>query len=82
MLISKQTGWSVLMTVNSAGGAYSVSVTFPPVVISCNRHEWNNLSKEDFGRLPKVDLLQVDDPRHNRLVYIFLLIHFECEIIM
>lgn len=77
MLISKQTGWSVLMTVNSAGGAYSVSVTFPPVVISCNRHEWNDFSREDLGRLPKVDLLQVDDLRYtyNRLVYIFLLIH-------
>jgi len=57
MLISKQTGWSVLMTVNSAGGAYTVSVTFPPVVISYNRHEWNNFSREGFGRLPKVDLL-------------------------
>jgi len=68
------------MTVNSAGGAYTVSVAFPPVVISCNRHEWNNFLREDFGWLPKVDLLQVDDPRHNRLV--LLLIHFECEIIM
>lgn len=40
---------------------------WPPV---CNRrHEWNNFSKDDFGRLPKVDLhtqprrAQVDDPR-------------------
>jgi len=72
MLISKQTGWSVLMTVNSAGGAYTASVTFPPVIISCNRHEWNNFSREDFGRLPKVDLLQVDDLRYNRLGYIFI----------
>lgn len=70
------------MTVNSAGGAYTVSVTFPPVVISCNRHEWNNSLREDFGWLPKVDLLQVDDLRHNRLVYTLLLIHCECEIIM